>query len=269
MRLGSLTLLFRRSAGYTYINGSHYIGGMNMKRITRSGLRAAACFAVLLLAGGRVFGETITSTDEEWGRGLEEMTASLGQEPAPGLIPVPSPVSAEPEPVLDLKCGPWGVLCAKARSFKSASKGQADASPINTGFKALGKAGASGTIDGPGKQGNGTYTIVENEPYKVGIIIATGYLEGQLTLTRDPGTSGDRIDFSGKVWDKEKSCWGAQVAGTSSTKLSYDNRRDQGQIPWELNGALSEEKYWGGGKEGRTKMTIEIGGGWDHDFIRK
>jgi len=240
-----------------------------MKMIAKSGIQAAACFMVLLLAGGRVFGGTIASADEEWLKGVEEMTAFLQEEPAPGLIAVPSPESAEPEPVPDFECGPWGVLCAVEKSLGSASKAQADTSPINTGFIALGGTGASGKIDGPGNKGNGTYGVMANEPYKMSITMATGYLEGQLTLTRNSDTGGDKVNFTGRLWDKGKNCWGPQVEGTRDTIITYDKSGDLGQIPWELNGAQSNEKYWGGGKEGRKKMTIEMGGGWNHDFIQK
>ena len=49
---------------------------------------------------------------------------------------------------------------------------------------------------------------------------------------------------------------------------SYDAGRDRGLIRWQENGAWKQEGYWGGGRAGRRGMTIELGGGWDHDFSR-
>lgn len=170
-----------------------------------------------------------------------------------------------PEEAADFRvpaCGLFGSLCGGALSenpFKAA-KG-----PLQTGFMALGSAGKTGKVDGPGRQGNGTYRVEQNDPYALRLRIDTGYVEGTVTLTRDAATGRDVLGFSGRYWDQGSGAWGAEVAGSNEVVITYDARADSGKIRWQENGSWKEERYWGG-RAGRRSMTIELAGGWDHDF---
>lgn len=155
--------------------------------------------------------------------------------------------------------------------------------PVTTGFKALGPAGTTGKIDGPGRKGNGTYRVVQNEDYVLKFTIATGYVQGTVGLKRDPATGRDEMSFVGKYWDRDNNRWGAHFEATNEVLLSYDARQDSGKIRykekvkkiigqgkekkiiWQETGQWKEEGYWGG-RAGNKSMTIELAGGWDHDF---
>ncbi len=207
-----------------------------MKHIEKPGQFAMLFFSAFLLAGTKASAETVLSDE------------------------------AEQEPVMQFNCGIWGVLCSADMPFRAAStKG---IHPINTGFIALGQTGTAGKIDGPGKKGNGTYRMKRNDSLEVSIIINTGYIDGQMTLVREPQTGADTLRFAGKLWDKDKKCWGPYLDDAGNITIIYDAKKDRGKIPWNENGKQKTERYWNG-REGRTKMTIEFGGGWDHDFIRK
>lgn len=141
-----------------------------------------------------------------------------------------------------------------------------DAGPINAGFAALGPAGKTGKIDGPGRQGNGTYRVDKNEPLELSVFVNTGYIRAQVTLTRDPQTGKDRARFTGKFWDNRNGRWGPDVDDSSDAVVSFDRKGDSGKLQWNDKGTWKEERYWGG-KSGKS-MTIEFGGGYDHDFAQ-
>lgn len=162
------------------------------------------------------------------------------------------------------ECGLFGMLCPEkiVDPMLLLQKG-----PVQTGFKALGGAGAKGKIDGPGWKGNGTFYVYKNDPYEISMWIATGYVEGVITIKRDKKTGRDRSNFKGRYWDQDKGDWGPQVDGGNDVVITYDAGRDKGRIRWKENGKWKQERYWGG-KSGKS-MTIELAGGWDHDFKRK
>ena len=184
--------------------------------------------------------------------------------PVTELAPVPVPEADPPQEdgFSVPSCGLFGSLCGGSLSgFSfSAAKG-----PLQTGFMALGRAGKTGSVDGPGRQGNGTYRVEQNDPYALKLRIDTGYVEGTVTLARDQSSGRDTLAFNGRYWDQARGAWGPQLAGSNEVLITYDARGDSGKIRWQENGAWKEERYWGG-KAGRTSMTIELAGGWDHDF---
>jgi hypothetical protein len=141
---------------------------------------------------------------------------------------------------------------------------QNDTSPIGPGFKALGPAGQTGRIDGPGGKGNGTYQVSRNEDYHLQVVLKTGYLDGTVALARDPATGGTTMRFSGRRWDGDKGQWGPEEDAAKEVVLEYDADRDRGTIRWVEDGEWKSERYWEGAKG--DSMTIEFGGGWDHDF---
>ncbi|MBI5596396.1 MAG: hypothetical protein HY928_09945 [Elusimicrobia bacterium] len=177
---------------------------------------------------------------------------------APVAVPMPDDEQAFRVPA----CGLFGSQCPSAPSETGAKSANG---PLQTGFMALGSAGKTGTVDGPGRQGNGTYRVDQNDPYALRLWIATGYVEGTVSLTRDEATGRDVLGFTGKYWDQDKGNWGAPVSGSNEVVISYEARKDSGKIRWQENGSWKEERYWGG-RAGRTSMTIELAGGWDHDF---
>lgn len=244
-----------------------------MKHIEKPGLFAMLCFSAFLLAGTKASAETLSSGEAEWARGVGEITAisqetSLNHEfpplPATGA---PAPVRTDDQdPAIQFDCGIWGILCAEDMPFRAASTSE-NVRPINTGFKALGGAGTPGKINGPGWKGDGTYRMKRNDSLEVSIIINTGYIDGQMTLARETQTGADTLRFAGKLWDKDKNCWGPYRDDVGNITIIYDAKKDRGEIPWKENGETKKERYWSG-KKGR-KMTIEFGGGWNHDFIQK
>lgn len=178
----------------------------------------------------------------------------------------PAPAATEDAIPLDLlRCGPWGALCADSLSMiKSADRYNNDTGPIGTGFKALGTAGKTGAIDGPGVQGNGTYRVVNNEDYHLQMVVQTGYIAGEITVVRDPASGRTTMRFAGRRWDDSKGAWGPSEDATKDVVVEYDAKRDLGYIRWVEDSKWKSERYWNGSKG--TGMTIEFGGGWDHDF---
>ncbi|MCX5797429.1 MAG: hypothetical protein NTY77_18210 [Elusimicrobia bacterium] len=163
------------------------------------------------------------------------------------------------------RCGPWGALCAQALAMARQKRAFAnDTRPIGAGFKALGPAGKTGVIDGPGVQGNGTYRVVANEDYRLQIVVDTGYIAGEITLTRDPATGRATMRFAGRRWNDGQGAWGPAEDATKEVAIEYDAKRDLGYLRWVEDGEWKYERYWGGAQD--AGMTIEFGGGWDHDF---
>lgn len=158
-------------------------------------------------------------------------------------------------------CGVLGENCAD-RESAAPTPVAFDASPLSTGFVALGPAGKTGKVDGPGSQGNGTYRVDKNDPYEVAITLDTGYIKGQVTLKRDSQTGNDSIRFAGKVWENGK--LSEFRDNTHGAVISYKPKDDEGTVRWTESGGKKAEDFWGG-KSGNS-MTIEFGGGYDHDF---
>ena len=168
------------------------------------------------------------------------------------------------------RCGPWGVLCGRGAGGGADPSPnfnrQGAATPLTTGFQAVGKAGKTGEIDGPGKKGNGRYSVLKNEPLELQLSIKTGYIDATLTLSRDGATGRDKMRFQGRLWDQGKGGWGPVQDAVNDVAVSYNTGNDEGSIRWKEGGNTKSESYWGG-KAG-TRMTIEFGGGYNHDFIQ-
>jgi hypothetical protein len=141
------------------------------------------------------------------------------------------------------------------------------AQPINPGFKAMGPAGGGGKIDGPGKQGNGTFRVLVNDPYEMSMRVQTGYIDGIITLKREPSTGKDTMRYLGRRWNDDAADWNPNEDTLTDITIAYDPKTDRGSIRWTADGEEKSENYWGGGKDDKV-MTIEFGGGWDHDFRR-
>jgi len=173
------------------------------------------------------------------------------------------------EPASLPACGLYGLSCPREAvpQLRPFLQG-AQIPPINTGFKALGTAGQSGKIDGPGKKGNGSYRVVKNEPYELSMEVHTGYIDGVTTFKREPATGRDTAAYSGRLWDGEKDAWGPPLEKLGPVEVVYGAGEDSGKVRWVEDGQKKEEGYWGGGRDGKRSMTIEFGGGWDHDFVR-
>lgn len=137
---------------------------------------------------------------------------------------------------------------------------------INAGFAALGPAGTKGTVDGPGKQGNGAYEMLKNDPFEVIITIETGFISATMTFTRDSLTGADTLRFVGKKWDTMTGKWGPPTDRTNSLTVNYNPGRDRGNFHWLEDGKSYTERFWDGGQASSRSMTIELGGGWDHTF---
>lgn len=164
---------------------------------------------------------------------------------------------------VDFSCGVTGSQCADKRQEKRKPR-KLENTPINAGFLAMGDANSTGKIDGPGKQGNGTFKTLKNDPFEMSMEIKTGYIDGIMTLKRDQKTNKDTLRFQGKLWKSGE--WAKPVDDTVDIELHYNAKTDEGTISYTENGQDKSEGFWGG-KEGKS-MTIEFGGGWDHDFYR-
>jgi hypothetical protein len=140
------------------------------------------------------------------------------------------------------------------------------AAPINTGFSALGAAGKSGKVDGPGPfgVGDGTYQVIQNDPYQMVFDMSTGYVQGRFTMKRDPATGKDTLGFSGRSKDGPLSGW-TQGSGSFAGQISYASGSDSGTIFWELDGKKVTDSFKGG-RSGRT-MTITLKGN-SHTFTQ-
>ena len=202
------------------------------------------------------------ASDMESARGIVGGMQSFSR----GLTLRDHPAAAgEAVPLELLRCGPWGVFCAQHLTMAIAPQStQNEKTPFGAGFKALGPVGKTGKIDGPGGKGNGAYRVDVNEDYRLEAIIKTGYMAGRVVLTRDPATGAATMRFAGRRWDSDKGEWGAEEDKTKEVVVEYDAKKDRGTIRWVEDGEWKSERYWGGA-EG-ADMTIEFGGGWDHDF---
>lgn len=190
--------------------------------------------------------------------GMKALARDMSQRPAPAA-------AKEAIPFELLRCGPWGAFCAQPLALASAPQStQNEKTPFGSGFKALGPAGKTGKIDGPAGKGNGTYRVDVNEDYRLEAVIKTGYMDGRVVLTRDPSTGATTMRFVGRRWDGDKDEWGPDEDAAKEVVLEYDAKKDRGAIRWVEDGDWKSERYWGGA-EG-ADMTIEFGGGWDHDF---
>lgn len=158
-------------------------------------------------------------------------------------------------------CGLFGTNCPQKMIVPM---GLRDKGAVNPGFKALGGGGVKGSIDGPGRKGNGRYFVYHNKPYSVKLHIKTGYVDGAITLSRNKETGKDSMRFKGRYWDQGKGTWGPEVDGTNDVVITYNSRKDKGKISWIENGKNKSEGFWGGARG--DDMTIELAGGWNHDF---
>ncbi|MBI5882185.1 MAG: hypothetical protein HZB91_03670 [Elusimicrobia bacterium] len=190
---------------------------------------------------------------------------SFGKPPSPASCPAPAQGrdSEDCEGIPDLACGVFGSNCnGKRPKPKPAAL---DQSPINTGFRSMGTAGSKGKIDGPGKQGNGSFKVLVNDPFELSMEVKTGYIDGIITLKRDPATGKDSMRYQGRR--RQEEAWGPVEDKLTEIVITYDAKTDRGRISWLEDGEEKSEGYWGGGKNDKV-MTIEFGGGWDHDFFR-
>jgi hypothetical protein len=157
-------------------------------------------------------------------------------------------------------CGALGEQCAGP---VETVVGAQVVEPVNRGFLGLGPAGTKGEIDGPMSRGNGSYTVEKNDAFELQFTMNTGYIKAQFTVTRDQATGADTMHFKGKLYKDGK--WTEDRDVTYGIQISYDSGQDRGKIRWKENGKWKEEGFWGG-RAGSKKMTIEFGGGYDHDF---
>ncbi len=236
-------------------------------------LHAVSVLSILALASNAAWAQRINSPtlDAAWSSPAEtaDLRDRLKSRPGkPGRPACPAAVAAAADPEGPADCDaafsrPWGI--GVSDKLPASPRAAAAAGPLNTGFQALGPAGKTGKVDGPGSQGNGTYKVHKNEPYELGLNIATGYISGTLTLKRDAATGADTIRFAGWLWDHGRGAWGAFTDTTNDVRITYNARKDEGRLNWTENGEAKSEGFWGG-RAGRRSMTIEAGGGWNHDF---
>ncbi|MFC1680116.1 hypothetical protein ACFL2T_07915 [Elusimicrobiota bacterium] len=159
-------------------------------------------------------------------------------------------------------CGPFGVMCPRMLIPEvPARMTQADVPPIK-GFRDLGTAGTTGDVDGPLSRGNGDYKVLENASHILSAHIKTGYMDIDFTLKRDTNTAVNTATVTGRIWKDER--W-VDVDGTNVVSLDYDPKRDEGRITWDDEGRSKSEGFWRGENDDR-RMTIEFGGGYNHDF---
>jgi len=150
------------------------------------------------------------------------------------------------------------------RNFRGAAPIPAVA-PINTGFLALGVAGKTGKVQGPPFGGDGTYSVVQNDPLQMVFDMKTGYINGRFTLKRDSATGKDTLGFAGQTKDGPFSDW-KTATGTYPGQIAYNAAADSGTIAWTFNGAPVTDTYKGG-RAGSRSMTITLDGN-SHTFTQ-
>lgn len=155
-------------------------------------------------------------------------------------------------------------LRSRQAEFMTRLAAAAQAPPVNAGFKSLGAAGATGKVDGPNGQSDGTYKVIANDPAAVSIRIATGYIDGVITLSRDAATGKDSMRFAGKLWKDD--AWGPAQDTVRDAAVSYSPEDDKGTINWSEDGKAKEQAFRDGGDDD-GKMTMDFDG-WGHAFIR-
>jgi len=213
---------------------------------------------------------TLAATDERWRLPpLEEPpvlpdAGETGRRPAPRPQDLQAPEGKSP---FGASCGPFGVFCPEPFGDWPSGAIPVSFSPDETtsrgcpsirGFLDLGPSGTGGDIDGPGGDGDGTFKTLERADDTVSLEIKTGYVDARISLVQDPKTCDRAMVVRGKVRGKE-------VDGKNEVAITYDADSDEGTIAWKENGKEKAEDFWKG-EDGDTKMTIELGGGYNHDF---
>ena len=129
--------------------------------------------------------------------------------------------------------------------------------PINAGFQALGAAGKTGKVSGPGLfgGGDGTYAVVRNDPDQMVFDMKTGFVNGRFTLKRDLATGKDLLGFAGQIKDGPMADW-KPIAGNYSGQIAYDAGSDSGTIAWTLAGSQVTDTY-SGGRTGAMTITLK------------
>ncbi|MBI5624374.1 MAG: hypothetical protein HY924_11400 [Elusimicrobia bacterium] len=242
-------------------------------------MKAWSALALLCLLAGNSLAATALS-GEPW-LAAEQAQVLIGRAKSlshpPGSQPSASvsctrPAQGEDSPLAcgkpDFSCGVFGSACDGKRPAPGPVLAAGDPPPINPGFKTMGPAGSGGRVDGPGKQGNGTFKVLVNDPYVMSMRVQTGYIDGIMTLSRDPKTGKDTMRYQGRRWNDEKRDWNPFEDKLTEITITYDPKEDRGRIRWVDDGEEKSEGYWGGGGDDDKLMTIEFGGGWDHDFHR-
>lgn len=187
---------------------------------------------------------------------------------APGEDPENPPDCVIPPSTMVGDCGPFGVLCAAPPGEEPSQEPQVCV-PF-TGFNDLGGEGDEGKIVGPtgsGQRGDGTFETTVNSQNQLSVKLRTGYMRITLTLVRNAGEEGcrDEISIVGDLWEDGR--WNA-VDGRNPVKVTYDPDDDEGLISWREKGKKKSEGFWYG-KDGNGQMTLEFGGGYNHDFYLK
>jgi len=180
-----------------------------------------------------------------------------------------APVLPGPFPSSDIEAAQDIILRMKDFSRGLAARPQqrlkpGGSSPINTGFQALGPAGKTGKVDGPGLQGNGRYRVLKNEPFETALSVRTGYIDGEFHIKRDPAAGKDVLRFAGRYWSRKTRAWEPARDQCFEICLSYDANRDVGRISWGND--IDESVSFSRGGRGR-QMTVAFGG-WSHDFYQ-
>ncbi len=163
--------------------------------------------------------------------------------------------------------GIWGGGKADSVSARAAAAQAPAVTPINLGFAALGTRGAKGRIKGPHPLGfaDGAYQMVANDPYLVVIYARTGYIDGQISIRRDPLTGKDMLGFAGRLM--ENGSWSATRSGINDGVVAYDPASDSGTIRWLFNGQWKQDVY-AHGRSGARAMRIGLSG-HPHDFFQE
>jgi hypothetical protein len=141
-----------------------------------------------------------------------------------------------------------------------------DTAPIGIAFKALGPAGTQGRIDGPLWKGDGKYRVIANEPYRLHVVAATGFLDGEIILCRDQATGKTTMSFIGKLWNLHKDEWGKHQDVTNNVIFEYNPQKDAGRLHWQEKGNWKHERFEGGKSGNHTLIDFNSHG---HHFYQK
>jgi hypothetical protein len=201
---------------------------------------------------------------------LPLLLAAAAAAPAQDLA-VPPGLSAAVASARQLAAGaPLAVKNLRAPApapAAAAPAAQAVVAPLNTGFQALGPAGKTGKVNGPGPfgEGDGTYDVVQNDPDQMVFDMKTGYVNGRFTMSRDPATGKDTLGFAGQTKDGPFADW-VTATGNYAGQISYNSGSDSGTIQWQFEGASVTDTY-SGGRAGSKSMTITLKGN-SHTFTQ-
>lgn len=104
------------------------------------------------------------------------------------------------------------------------------ACPCLQGFDRLGPRGRKCTVDGPGRQGNGTSETLENSCHQLKLKVKTGYIDAEFTITRtETAPCQDTLAVKGKLYNTKTEQMEDKDVSSAAT-ITYDCSTKRGTM---------------------------------------